>query len=174
MREEGEVFDRIPEGACSEHEDEQGEEDESSSASVSQCEVEEEEHGKGGEEKDGYLSADGSERVRQALAGQILRSEHHEEDDEEEGVSCEVGIPYPGSDPFAQEPECLSEQEEKSGEEERADDRIEDGIGRVIMSEILIADEIVFDEREPESFRESEGKIAVIDCRREDGDLIGS
>jgi hypothetical protein len=103
MCEEGEVFDCIPESACSEHEDEEREEDESSSAFVSQCEVEEEEHGESGEEKDGYLSTDGSERVRQAFTGEIFRREHDEEDDEEESVSCEVGTSYSESDPFAQE-----------------------------------------------------------------------
>ena len=69
---------------------------------------------------------------------------------------------------------CLSEKEEKSCEKQRPDDGVEDRIGSVIVTEILIADEIILDEREAECFSESSERIAVIYFRREDGYFFGA
>ncbi len=162
VREEGEVFHRIPEGARSEGEDDEGEEDNFPTSFVSEREVEEEEYRKGREEEDGNLGTDGAEGMRETLIRQVFRSEHDEKNNEEEGVSCEMGMVFFPLNSRAKELPGLSEEEEESSEKECADDRIEDGIGRVIVTEILIADEVVFNERESDGFAQGAKEIAVI------------
>ena len=112
--------------------------------------------------------------MRKALIGEEFRSEHDEKDDEEECVPCQVRRAFSGTQATPDESPGLSEEEEESGEETGADDGVEDGIGRVVVTEILVADEIVFDEGEPESFGEGPEWVAVIHFGRKDGYVLGS
>ena len=73
-----------------------------------------------------------------------------------------------------EESEEAEEEHAESGQEEGADDRIENRIGRIIVSPILITEERVFDEGCRESLDEGSWKIAVIHFRGKNGDVGGS
>lgn len=160
--EEREIFHGIPKCARPDDDDDEGEKDDTTTALVLLREFEEKEYGEGREEKDGNLGTDGSESMGEALIRQVFRGEHDEEDDEEEGIAREVGMVFPGAQTQAEESPGLTEKEKESGEKAGADDGVEDGIGRVIVAEILIADEIVLDEGESERFPESTPDITVV------------
>lgn len=101
MCEEGKIFYGIPERACSEEDDEKREEDDATTAFVPDCLVEEGEHRESSEEEDRHLGSDGAECVRKALASEVFRCEHDEEDDEEKSIPYEQRIPFASPDPFA-------------------------------------------------------------------------
>lgn len=162
MSEEREIFDGIPERAYAESEDEEGDEDNSPSTLIAKGEVEEEESGKRSEEEYRHLGSDGTKGMRKSFVSQEFRREHDEEDDEEECVPGEMRVVLFEAQAGNEESPGLSEEEKESGEEESADDGIEDRIWRVVVAEILIADEIIFDEGEAERFREGAEEIPMI------------
>lgn len=172
MREEREVLYGIPEGARSEGDHDEGEKNDATTALVPERGIEEEKYRECREEKNRDLGTDGSESVRETFIGEELRCKHDEENDEEEGVSREVGMIFPRTQPESEESPSLSEEEKEPCEKAGADDGVEDGIGCVIVTEVLIADEIVFDKGESECFREGAPEITVVHFRREEGDIL--
>lgn len=165
MREEREIFYGVPESACTEGDDDEGEEDDPTTPFVAEGEGQEKECREGREEEDWHLGSDGAERMREAFPGQVFRCEHDEKNDKEKGVAGEMRMVFAGSDSHHEELPRLSEEKEEAGEEEGADDGIEYRIGCVIVTEILIADEIILDEGEAKCFRERTEEVSMVDDR---------
>lgn len=110
----------------------------------------------------------------ETLIREVFRSEHDEENDEEEGIACEVRVVFFPLNSNAEESPGLSEEEEKTSEKKRSDDRIEDGVGRIIVTEILVADEIILDEGESECFSEGSEEVAMIYFGRKNRNVFRS
>lgn len=108
------------------------------------------------------------------FVGEEFRCEHGEERTEEECVYDETEIAIVVAQTTIEESEKTEENQAEPRKEECSDDRIEDGIGRIVVSPVLVTEECVLDERCRESFDESAWKIAMIHFRREDGDMSGA
>lgn len=112
--------------------------------------------------------------MRETLIRQVLWREHDEEDNEQKSIACEMRVVFFPLNSSAEESPGLSEEEEKTCEKKRPDDRIEDGVGCVIVTEILVADEIILDEGESECFSEGSEEVAMIYFGRKNRDVFGS
>ena len=170
VRERNEVFGRVPERRGTEDEDDEKHEADFHAALRAVCLAEEEEERDRRHEEDEGLGADGSKRVREALIGQEFRHEHHEESGEQEGVRDELHVASAVPPPRAEKPDQEDDREDESGKEEDADERIEDGIWRIIVPPVHVADEIVFDQGEADRGSERPPEISSVHFRREDRD----
>lgn len=169
--EEDEVFGDIEESGRGKGDDECGEDSNAESVAGMSGFFDQPEHGDGREEEDWDLGADGAERMRESFVGQELRRQHGEEGAEEEEIDDKAKIPVSEAKTAIKQMECLPEQYEESGEEESADDRIEYRIRRVVVPPVLIAEEVVFDERDRESLGHGAPESAVIDFGGKHGDM---
>lgn len=162
VREKGKVFHRIPKSACTECKNDEGEKNQMTAAFISKGEIEQKKRRKGGEEKNRHLSPDRSESMRESFIGEKFRCEHHEKNDEEKCIARDMRIVFKRAEACEKQSPCLTKEKEESCEEKSADNRIENGVWRVVMPEILISDEIVFDERKTKRLSEGSKEISVV------------
>lgn len=125
----------------------------------------------GSKEKDWYLGADGAEGVREPFIGEEFWCEHDEERSEKKGIYDETKVTVVIAQTAIEESEEAKKEHTESGQEESADDGIENRIGRIVVSPILITEERVLDEGCRKSLGEGSWKIAVIHFRGENGDM---
>jgi len=100
--------------------------------------------------------------VRETFPCQKLGDEHNEERTEQEEVDDEAGVTIFIADTPTDKGDSLPESEKESGKKECTDKWIEDRIRRVVVSPILIAEKIVFDERKRECSCKSPYDISMI------------
>lgn len=101
-----------------------------------------------GDEEDEGLGADRAEGVRESFLGQEFRNEHSRESAEEEERDQEVAIAIGVFPTSSREEEESHYKKDASREEERARHEVEEGIGRVVVAPVHIADEGVLDKGE--------------------------
>lgn len=174
LSEENEVFGDIEESRGGKGDDERGEDGDAEPVAGMRGFFDQPEHRDCREEEDRDLGADGTECVREAFVGQEFRCQHGEEGSEEEEIDDEAEVPVSEAQAPIEQMECLPEQYEESREEESADDRIEYRVRRVVVPPVLIAEEVVFDERDREGLSHGSPEIAVVDFRGKHGDMRGS
>lgn len=109
--------------------------------------------------------------MRESFIGEKFRHEHREERSEEEHIGDEAGVAITVADPSSDERDGLPDDKEEAGEEQCPDKRVEDGIGRVVMPPILVAEEIVFDKGSRERFGKRRGDVSMIDFRRKNRNM---
>ncbi len=127
-----------------------------------------------GDKEDEGLSADRAKGVREPFFGQEFRNEHSRESAEEEECDQEVAIAIGVFPTTPREEEESHYKKDASREEERARHEVEEGIGRVVVAPVHIADEGVLDKGERESFPEGKREIPVIHVGRKNRDGGGA
>lgn len=125
-------------------------------------------------EEDRRLGADSPQGMREPLLREEFRHEHHKERDEEESRTGYGRIAHAFSEPPAEPLHQVIPEVTEASEEEDAGEWIEDRVRRVVVPPVLIAPEVVLDEREAECLGKGPPEVAPIHFRREDRDGPGA
>lgn len=120
------------------------------------------EYGNSRKQKDRYLSSDRAKRMGETFIRKELGGEHGKERTKKEEINNEPEVSVGKTKATVEKPERLPEKNEETRKKTCAYHWIENRIGRIIMTPVLVSKKIVFNKRNGKGFRYGTPEVPVI------------